>query len=80
MYLKMTDIMTIVSEHQPHIFGLAEANIKSSHNQSDIQIPDYSIHLPFSLNDPALGNLARVAVYTHKLFTVKRRADLKQTF
>ena len=77
MYLKMTDLMTIVSEHQPHIFGLAEANIKSSHDQADIQIPGYSLHLPSSLNDPSLGNIAHVAVYTFKSITVKRRADLE---
>ena len=77
MYRKMADITTLVSEHKPHLFGLAEANVKSSHDQAELQIPGYSLHMPSSLNNPALGNVARVVVYTHKSITVKRRPDLE---
>ena len=77
MYQNMTDITMLVAEHKPHIFGITEADIKSNHDQADLIIPGYSLHLPSSLNNPSLGNIARVAVYVHKTITVKRRLDLE---
>ena len=49
---------------------MAEANVLSSHNQDDLKIPNYNLH-------PALGSVARVAIYSHKSITVKRRPDLE---
>ena len=77
MQRKLDDIKTLVSEHKPHIFGLAEANVLPGHDQSELQIPDYSLHLASSLSDPS-PSPARVAVYTHKSITVKRRPDLEE--
>ena len=77
MHRKIADISTLISQHKPHIFGLAEANVLSSHNQDDLKIPNYNLHLPSSIANPALGSMARVAVYSHKSITVKRRPDLE---
>ena len=77
MHRKMGDISTLISDHKPHIFGLAEANVMCSHNQDDLKIPNYNLHLPSSITNPALGSVARVVVYSHKLITVKRRPDLE---
>ena len=75
---KMPDITTLVAQHRPHIFGLAEANVTSNHDQKDIQIPGYTLHLPTSISSDTLGHVARVVVYTQKSITVKRRPDLEE--
>ena len=54
MQRKLEDIKTLVSEHKPHIFGLAEANVLPGHDQSELQIPDYTLHLASSLHHPRL--------------------------
>ena len=76
MHRKMGDIKTLMSQYKPHIFGLAEANVLPGHDLTELQIPDYVLHLApsFSSQDPSA---ARVAVYTHKSITVKRRPDLE---
>ena len=51
--------------------------MNSSHNQDDLKIPNYTLHLSSSIANPALGSVARVAVYSHKSITVKRRPDLE---
>ena len=66
MFKNMACITTLVAEHTPHIFGISEANIKLSHDQAELQIPGYSLHLPVSINNPDLGSVARIAVYTNK--------------
>ena len=78
MFRKMEDIKTLLSQHKPHIFGLAEANVLPVHDQSELQIPGYTLHLASSLScmEPSV---ARVAVYTHKSVTVKRRPDLEES-
>ena len=77
MFRKIEDIKTLVSQNQPHIFGLAEANVLPGHDLTELQIPDYTLHLASSLTCPA-PSAARVAVYTHKSITVKRRLDLEE--
>jgi hypothetical protein len=76
LHRKMDDISTLVAEHRPHIFGLGEANVKPDHDLTDLKMQDYNLHLASSITNPALG-VARVAVYTHKSITVKRRPDLE---
>ena len=73
---KMPDIKTIVNQHQPHILALGEANVLKHHDLTELRIPDYTLHLASSISSPALS-VARVAVYTHKTITVKRRPDLE---
>ena len=77
MYGKIAEISTLVSKQKPNIFGRAEANVKSCHDQADLVIPGYALHLTSSLNNPSLGNIARVAVHTQKSITVRRRQDLE---
>ena len=79
LFRKMQDIQTLVSSHKPHIFGLAEANVLNNHDQTEIQIPNYTLHLASSLSGPEVGGLgvSRVAVYTHSSITVRRRNDLE---
>ena len=77
MLRKITDIKILVSQNQPHIFGLAEANVLPGHDLTELQIPNYTLHLASSLTCPT-PSAARVAVYTHKSITVKRRPDLEE--
>ena len=70
-----TDIETILANHQPHIIGLSEANLKSSHDLSAVQHNDYQLHTCPTLENPAL-RISRVVAYTHKSLIVKRRDDL----
>ena len=76
MFRKMDDIKSLVVQHKLHIFGLAEANVMINHNMDDLQIPGYKLHLLASISNPALGGVARIAVYTSQSITVKRRPDL----
>ena len=66
-----------MSQHRPHSFGLAEANVLPSHDLTDLQIPEYTLHLASSLICPT-PSAARVAVYNQKSITVKRRLDLEE--
>jgi hypothetical protein len=47
------------------------------HDLTELQLPGYTLHLASSLSGPA-PSAARVAVYTHKSITVKRRSDLEE--
>ena len=76
---KQDDILSVVREHKPHIFGLGEANFKQGQNVDDVTIPGYKLHLDSGLEYGEVGNTARVAVYTHELVRVKRRQDLEDT-
>ena len=76
MHRKIQDIKILIEQHKPHIFGLAEANVLTSHNLADIQIPNYNLHLTTSIGNPNIS-VARVAAYTHKSITVRRRPDLE---
>ena len=77
MHRKMNDIKSLIEQHKPHIFGLAEANVQINHNMDELQIPGYTLHLTSSISNPVLGNVARVVVYTSKSITVRRRPDLE---
>ena len=70
-----TDIETILANHQPHIIGLSEANLKSTHDLSTVQHSDYQLHTCPTLGNPAL-RISRVVAYTHKSLIDKRRDDL----
>ena len=70
-----SEIETIISEHKPHLLGLSEANLKSSHDLSLVLYNEYQLHSCATLSNPALG-ISRVVTYTHKSLIVKRRTDL----
>ena len=73
---KMQDIEEIIETHKPHILGLGEANFRHDHDEQDVQLQGYTLHLDSSVHNPDLG-MARVVVYTHKILRVKRREDLE---
>ena len=75
---KMADVRTLVEKHPPMIFGLGEANITCHQDLTDLQLIDYTLHLPLSIKNPEI-NLARVAVYMHKKLVVRRREDLEDS-
>ena len=77
MFRKLGDIKTLLYQHKPHIFGLAEANVQSNHDQIEISIPGYTLHLPASISNPDLENVARVAIYVSNSIKVKQRQDLE---
>ena len=70
------EVETIIGEHEPHILGLCEANLKNNVDISLVQHQDYHLHVAQSINNPALG-IARTVVYTHTSLVVKRRLDLE---
>ena len=70
-----SDIETVISDHKPHLIGLSEANLKSTHDLSLVQHREYQLHTCATLSNPALG-ISRVVTYTHRSLIVKRRTDL----
>ena len=79
LFNKQDDILSVVRDHKPHVFGLGEANFKQGQNIEDVGIPGYILHLDSGLEHREVGNTARVAVYTHELVRVKRRQDLEDS-
>ena len=73
---KHYQIEALIGEHRPHVLGLSEANVYSTHDQADIQHDGYDLHVASTINNPEL-NVARVVVYTHQSLKVKRRPDLE---
>ena len=71
----MPEIKNIINGLHPHVLGLSEANLKSSHDQNLVQLTDYVLHTCPTLNNPDL-NTSRVVVYTHRSLVVKVRRDL----
>ena len=69
------DIQTVIEDHHPHLLGLSEANLKSSHDLALVQHRDYQLHICATVNNPSL-EISRVVVYTHQSLIVKRRPDL----
>ena len=64
MTRKMEDIKTLVSEHKPHIFGVAEANVLPGHDQSDLQIPTTRSTSPPASPTLAQAQLAWLCTHT----------------
>ena len=73
---KHAEIETIISDHQPHVIGLSEANQRGDQDLGLVQHVDYDLHLAPSSSNPAM-NMSRIVVYTHKSLVVKRRTDLE---
>ena len=75
LHNKMPEIRQIVSGLHPHIFGISEANFQPIHDQSQVQITDYNLHLPLTLSHPT-NKYSRIVTYTHKSLIAKLRPDL----
>ena len=74
---KQNDLETIIADHKPHILGLGEANFRHDQDKEAVQIQGYNLHIDSGVENPDVGGMARVAVYTHNLLRVKRRPDLE---
>ena len=72
---KMPEIRNIIGQHNPHIFGLSEANLLDVHDKNLAEVPDYNLHLSTTISNPSL-KVSRVVVYTHKDLVAKLRPDL----
>ena len=71
----MADIKNIAEQHHPHILGLSEANLLDVHDHDLVAIPDYTLHVCPTIENPSLRT-SRIVVYTHKDVVVKPRPDL----
>ena len=60
---KMPEIKYFINGLHPHVLGLSEANLKSSHDQNLVQLTDYVLHTCPTLTNSGL-NMSRVVVYT----------------
>ena len=72
---KLGEIENVISHHQPHIFGISEANFLKKHNVLDVQIQDYEFITAQTLTNPKL-QYSRVVVYKHVSIISKVRTDL----
>ena len=72
---KLTEIKSIVTDINPHILGISEANFYENHDQNQVRIEHYNLHISDTINNPAL-KVARTVVYTHQSLMVKPRPDL----
>ena len=72
---KKQEIENLISEFQPHMLGISEANFFKDHSYDDVQFVDYNFHLCKTLANPEL-EYSRIVVYTHKSLICKIRPDL----
>ena len=72
---KKDDIETIMEDYRPHVLGLSEANLRKDDDLSEVEFPDYNIHICPTIDNPTHG-VSRVVVYTHKSLVAKSRPDL----
>ena len=72
---KINEIETVVSNHEPHIFGISETSFHSFHSIEDAKIGGYQIYFAKTLQNPNL-NASRVSVLIHNDIQSKIREDL----
>ena len=72
---KMDEIEAIVQQQKPHILGLSEANLLVDHDVSEVNLPEYNLHLCPTIYNRSI-NASRVVVYTHNSVMVTPRPDL----
>ena len=75
LHTKLPEIKNIIGGLHPHVIGISESNLNVNHDQNLSQIPDYTLHICPTINNPDLKS-SRVVVYTHKSLVVKVRTDL----
>ena len=75
LYNKMGEVKNLVKQEKPHILGISEAELKSSHHPlSILKLPGYDMLLPKSWS--GYGK-ARVVVYIKKTLEYDHIADLE---
>ena len=75
LYNKMGEVKNLVKQEKPHILGISEAELKSSHHSiSTLKLPGYDLLLPKSWS--RFGK-ARVVVYIRKSLEYDHITDLE---
>ena len=72
---KMPEIKNVVNGLHPHILGISEANLLSTHDKSLVQLENYVLHTCPTITNPNI-QASRMVVYTHNSLVVKLRPDL----
>ena len=72
---KTDDVEALIQKYHSHILGLSESNLFIRHDLSNVQLPEYILHICPTIINPVL-NVSRVVVYIHKSLVVKVRPDL----
>ena len=71
----MPEIKNVVNGLHPHILGISEANLLSTHDKSLVQLENYVLHTCPTITNPNIKD-SRLVVYTHNSLVVKLRPDL----
>ena len=72
---KMNEIEQVVSENNPHLLGISEANLKRAHDMQEVQLQDYELILSKTIDNDQL-QVSRVICYMHQSLVGKVRDDL----
>ena len=71
----MNEIEQVVSENNPHLLGISEANLKRVHDMQEVQLQDYELILSKTIDNDQL-QVSRVICYMHQSLVGKVRDDL----
>ena len=75
LYNKMGEVKNLVKQEKPHILGISESELKSSHHSlSTLKLPGYDLLLPKSWSE---CGKARVVVYIKKSLEYDHIANLE---
>ena len=72
---KMNEIELAISEHNPHILGISEANFWKEHDVEDVQIHEYELIVSKPIENDHL-QVSRVVCYLHNSLVGSVREDL----
>ena len=68
------DIRVMIEDHQPHIFGICEANLHHNAHLTSMHIPNYKIEVD---NLASQGYRSQIVLYISTSVSYKRRNDLE---
>ena len=72
---KMDEIEQVIADHSPHLFGISESNLKSSHDIRVVQLQDYDLILSKTIENDQL-QMSRIVCYKHHSLVGQVREDL----
>ena len=75
LHNKMTELELAVADHQPHLLGISEANLKQCHDLADVQLDDYELFVSKTIDNDNL-KVSRVVCYKHQSLVGSVRQDL----
>ena len=71
----MHEIEQVVAEHNPHLLGISESNLKRVHDIEDVQLQDYDLVLSKTYDNDQL-EISRIVCYKHHSLVGQVREDL----